>query len=149
MGWNNTFSYKGFDLNLFFTGVFGQKVFNEPRAYYSYIGAISQGKNVMASAMKDQLPTDGLAHYPSDRYLEDGSYFKLATATLGYTFKNCFNGWLNDIRIYVSGNNLITFTGYKGRDPEINLGGLEPGHDSRRDRFPRTRQVLVGAMINF
>lgn len=149
MGWNNTFSYKGFDLNLFFTGVFGQKVFNEPRAYYSYIGAISQGKNVMASAMEDQLPTDGLAHYPSDRYLENGSYFKLATATLGYTFKNCFNGWLNDIRVYVSGNNLVTITSYKGRDPEINLGGLEPGHDSRRDRFPRTRQILVGAMINF
>lgn len=149
MGWNNTFTYKGFDLNIFFTGVFGQKIFNEPRAYYSYIGAISQGKNVMASAMEDQLPTDGLAHIPSDRYLENGSYFKLATATLGYTFKNCFNGWLSDIRVYVSGNNIVTFTGYKGRDPEINLGGLAPGHDSRRDRFPRTRQILVGAMINF
>ncbi len=149
LGWNNTFSWKGFDLNLFFTGVFGQKIFNEPRAYYSYVGAIAQGKNVMASAMKDQLATDGLAQYPSDRYLEDGSYFKLATATLGYTFRNCFNGWIKDIRIYVSGNNLFTLTKYKGRDPEINLGGLEPGHDSRRDRFPRTRQVLVGAMINF
>lgn len=149
MGWNNNLTWNNFDLNLFFTGVFGQKVFNEPHAFFSYVGAITQGKNVLASVIDDQLPTDGIAHYPSQRYLEDGSYFKLASATLGYTFRNCFNGWLRDIRIFVTGNNLFTITNYKGRDPEINLGGLEPGHDSRRDRFPRTRQVLVGASINF
>ncbi len=149
MGWNNTITYKNWDLNLFFTGVFGQKIFNEPHAYFSYIGGITQGKNVMASVRDDQLPTDGLAHYPSQRYLEDGSYFKLATATIGYTFRNCFNGWLNDVRLYVSGNNLFTITKYTGRDPEINLGGLAPGHDTRSDHYPRTRQVLVGVNVNF
>lgn len=149
MGWDNKFTWKNWDLNIFFTGVFGQKIFNEPHAYFSYVGAISQGKNVMSSVWEDQLATDGLAHYPSQRYLEDGSYFKLATATLGYTFRNCFNGWLKDIRIYVSGNNLFTITKYSGRDPEINLGGLDPGHDTRSDHYPRTRQILVGAQINF
>lgn len=149
MGWNNNLTWKNFDLNLFFTGVFGQKIFNEPRAYFSYIGAISQGKNVLASVRDEQLATDGLAHYPSNRYLEDGSYFKLSTVTLGYTFRNCFNGWLRDIRVYVSANNVFTITGYKGRDPEINLGGLEPGHDTRWDHYPRTRQILVGLNVNF
>jgi len=149
MGWDNKFTYKNWDLNLFFTGVFGQKIFNEPRAFFSYVGAIAQGKNVMASAMEEQLATDGIAHYPSQRYLENGSYFKLATATLGYTFRNCFNGWLNDVRLYVSANNVFTITGYKGRDPEICLGGLEPGHDSRHDHYPRTRQFLVGVNVNF
>ena len=149
MGWDNKFAYKNFDLNLFFTGVFGQKIFNEPHAYFSYIGSISQGKNVMASVVDDQLPTDGLAHYPSQRYLENGSYFKLATVTLGYTFRDCFNGWLNDIRVYVSANNVFTITGYKGRDPEICLNGLTPGHDTRNDHYPRARQILVGAQINF
>ncbi|MDE6268848.1 MAG: TonB-dependent receptor [Muribaculaceae bacterium] len=149
MGWDNKLSYKNWDLNLFFTGVFGQKIFNEPRAYFSYVAAVSQGKNVMASAIKDQLPTDGLAHYPSQRYLENGSYFKLATATIGYTFRDCFNGWLNDVRLYVSANNVFTITGYKGRDPEINLGGLAPGHDTRSDHYPRTRQILVGVNVNF
>lgn len=149
MGWNNNLTWKNFDLNLFFTGVFGQKIFNEPRAFFSYIGAVSQGKNVLASVREEQLATDGLAHYPSNRYLEDGSYFKLATVTLGYTFRNCFNGWLRDIRVYVSANNVFTITGYKGRDPEINLGGLEPGHDTRWDHYPRTRQILVGLNINF
>lgn len=149
MGWDNKLTWKNWDLNLFFTGVFGQKIFNEPRAFYSYVGSITQGKNVLASVVDEQLITDGLAHYPSDRYLENGSYFKLATATLGYTFRNCFNGWLSDIRLYVSANNVFTITGYKGRDPEINLGGLEPGHDTRWDHYPRTRQVLVGVNINF
>ncbi len=149
MGWNNTITWKNWDLNLFFTGVFGQKIFNEPHAYFSYIAGITQGKNVMASIRDDQLYTDDLAHYPSQRYLENGSYFKLATATIGYTFRNCFNGWLKDVRLYVSGNNLFTITGYTGRDPEICLGGLEPGHDTRSDHYPRTRQVLVGVNVNF
>ena len=149
MGWNNTVTWKNWDLNVFFTGVFGQKIFNEPHAYFSYVGSISQGKNVMSSVWDDQLATDGLAHYPSQRYLENGSYFKLATLTLGYTFRNCFNGWLKDLRLYVSGNNLFTITKYTGRDPEICLGGLTPGHDTRSDHYPRTRQVLVGVNINF
>lgn len=149
MGWNNTITWKNFDLNFFFTGVFGQKIFNENRAFYSYMGAIEQGKNVISSILDEQLPTDGLAQYPSDRYLENGSYFKLATLTLGYTFRNCFNGWLKDLRLYVSGNNIFTITGYKGRDPEINLGGLDPGLDSRKDHFPRARQILVGVNVNF
>lgn len=149
MGWDNRLNYKNWDLNIFFTGVFGQKIFNEPHAYFSYVGSIAQGKNVMASIVDDQIATDGLAHYPSQRYLENGSYFKLATATLGYTFRDCFHGWLSDIRIYVSANNIFTITKYTGRDPEINLGGLDPGHDTRSDHYPRTRQILVGAQINF
>lgn len=149
MGWNNTITWKNWDLNIFFTGVFGQKIFNENRAYYSYMGAIPQGKNVISSVLDEQLPTDGLAQYPSDRYLENGSYFKLSTLTLGYTFRNCFNGWLKDVRLYVSGNNIFTITKYKGRDPEICLGGLTPGLDSRLDHYPRARQILVGVNVNF
>ncbi len=149
MGWNNTFTYKGWDLNLFFTGVFGQKIFNEPRAYFGYVNNVALGKNVLADIADFQNPKDAYASMPSDRFLEDGSYFKLATVTLGYTFRNCFNDWLNNLRLYVSANNVFTITSYKGRDPEICLGGLEPGHDTRSDHFPRTRQILVGATINF
>ena len=149
MGWDNKVTWKNFDLNLFFTGVFGQKIFNEPRAFYSNVGTITQGKNCLVSVIKEQNYNDGLAHYPSTRYLENGSYFKLSTATLGYTFRNCFNGWLSDLRVYVSANNVFTITNYKGRDPEINLGGIAPGHDTRWDHYPRCRQYLVGVNINF
>lgn len=149
MGWNNNLTWKNWDLNVFFTGVFGQKIFNEPRAYFGYVSNVALGKNVLADIESFQNPNDGYSAIPSDRWLENGSYFKLSTVTLGYTFKGCFNGWLDSIRLYVSGNNVFTITKYKGRDPEINLGGLEPGHDTRSDHYPRTRQILVGANINF
>lgn len=148
MGWNNNFAYKNWDLTAFFTGVFGQKIFNEPRAFFSNIANVTEGKNVMTSIVTEQLPTDKFSALPSDRYLENGSYFRLANLTLGYTFKN-FNGWLRNLRLYASCNNVFTITGYKGRDPEINLGGLEPGCDTRSDHYPRTRQFLIGATINF
>ena len=148
LGWNNNVNWKNWDLNVFFTGVFGQKIFNEPHAYFSNMESITAGKNVMASVVKDQKATDTNAAAPSDRYLENGSYFKLSTITLGYTFKN-FNDWIRSLRLYASANNVFTITGYDGRDPEINLGGLTPGCDTRSDHFPRTRQFLVGATINF
>ena len=82
------------------------------------------------------------------RYLENGSYFRLSNLTLGYTFRN-FGKWARNLRLYASFNNVFTITGYDGRDPEINLGGLEPGIDTRWDHYPRTRQFLLGATINF
>ncbi|MGN0048045.1 MAG: SusC/RagA family TonB-linked outer membrane protein [Bacteroides sp.] len=148
MGWNNTITYKNWDFNAFFTGVFGQKIFNEPHAYFSNIANVTEGKNVLKSVIKDQRPTDTQSAMPSDRYLEDGSYFRLSTLTIGYTFRN-FNGWLRDLRLYASCNNVFTLTGYSGRDPEICLGGETPGCDSRDDHYPRTRQFLIGATINF
>lgn len=148
MGWNNNLTYKNWDLNAFFTGVFGQKIFNEPRAFFSNIANITEGKNVMKSIVSEQKATDVFSSLPSDRYLENGSYFRLSTLTVGYTFRN-FNGWLRDVRLYASCNNVFTLTGYKGRDPEINLGGETPGCDTRSDHYPRTRQFLVGATINF
>ena len=148
MGWNNNLTYKNWDLNAFFTGVFGQKIFNEPRAFFSNIANVSEGKNVMKSIVSEQKATDVFSSLPSDRYLENGSYFRLSTLTVGYTFRN-FNGWLRDVRLYASCNNVFTLTGYKGRDPEINLGGETPGCDTRSDHYPRTRQFLVGATINF
>ena len=149
MGWDNKIQWKNWDFNAFFTGVFGQKIYDDPHAYFSFIAGITQGKNALASVRDECLPTDNLSHVPSNRWLENGSYFKLATITLGYTFRNCFDEWLNDIRLYVSANNVFTITGYKGRDPEINLGGITPGVDTRWDHYPRTRQILVGVNINF
>lgn len=148
MGWNNALTYKNWDLTAFFTGVFGQKIFNETSAYLSYVTNVTEGKNVLASVATKQRATDTNSAMPSDRYLENGSYFRLSSLTLGYTFRN-FNGWLRDLRLYATCNNVFTITGYSGRDPEINLGGLEPGCDTRSDHYPRTRTFLLGVTVNF
>ncbi len=158
MGWNNTITWKNWDLNCFFTGVFGQKIFNEPKAAFGYLGNVAAGKNILADARNFQSwgkRDDGTVYYddkssfPSSRWLEDGSYLKLSTLTLGYTFRNCFDRWIESLRLYVSANNVFTITKYTGRDPEINLGGLTPGIDTRHDHYPRARQILVGVNVNF
>ena len=53
------------------------------------------------------------------------------------------------MHLYGTVNNVFTITKYKGIDPEINLGGLEPGWDARINRYPRTRQFIVGVNVNF
>lgn len=150
LGWNNTFTYKNWSLNMFFTGQFGNKIFNATAAQYSNVGNVSEGKNILAKlANNDEYPySDINSHTPSDRYLEDGSYFRLSTLTLGYDFGN-FGDWIHDLKLYLTCNNVFTITGYSGRDPEINLGGLEPGMDTRYNYYPRTRSFLFGVKMNF
>ncbi len=149
LGWNNNLSYKNWNLNAFFTGTFGNKIFNELEAYYSNTTLMKTGKNCLSSIVTDQRAADAHAQWPSDRYLSNGSYFRLASLTISYDFRNCFNGWIKNLNLHATCNNVFTITSYSGRDPEINLGGLEPGIDSRKTQYPRTRQFIVGATISF
>ena len=147
-GWNNTLNYKGWSLTAFFQGIAGNKIFNATRAYYNNISLLSNGKNVLSEVATMQKATDSRAQAPSDRYIEDGSYLRLATLSLGYDFGKIGN-WLNNLKIYATCNNLFTITGYEGVDPEISLGGLEPGIDWRNTTYPRTRSFMFGVNINF
>ena len=91
---------------------------------------------------------DANAHIPSDKYIENGSYLRLSTLTLGYTF-NKLGEWAQNLQLYATCNNLFTITGYDGIDPEVNLGGLTPGIDYRETFYPHTRSFIIGAKINF
>ena len=148
LGWNNTFSYKNFSAALFFTGVFGNKIYNGSRANYSSPEMFANGKNVLKEFITDRPATDNLPNYPSDRYLENGSYFRLSSLTLGYTFDH-FDGWIQNLQLYATCNNVFTITGYKGLDPEVNMGGIDPGIDYRWSTYPHTRTMMVGVKINF
>lgn len=145
--WNNTFTYKKFSLTAFFQGVAGNKIMNGTRAYYNNVTLMNTGKNMLAEVATEQLATDTRAQFQSDRYLENGSYLRLATLTLAYNIGNVGN-WLSGARIYATCNNVFTLTGYKGVDPEISLGGLEPGIDRRNGVYPRTRTFMVGISFN-
>lgn len=148
LGWNNTFSYKGWSLTAFFNGLFGHKLYNATRNYYNCVTLMQTGKNMLAEVAETQKATDTRAQVPSDRYLENGSFFKLASLTLAYNFKKIGN-WIDGLKVYATCNNVFTITDYTGIDPEISLGGLTPGIDWRNSSYPRTRSFLVGVEVNF
>jgi TonB-dependent starch-binding outer membrane protein SusC len=147
-GWNNSLLYKKWTLTAFFQGVTGNDIMNATRAQYNYVALVSTGKNVLSEVATQQKFTDVNAQAPSDRYLEDGSYLRLSTLSLNYNFGKIGN-YINGLNIYATCNNLMTIAGYKGLDPEINLGGLTPGIDNREWYYPRTRTVMLGLNINF
>ena len=148
-GWNNDLTWKNWSLSMFFQGVAGNKIFNAIRASYSDPTLLrSFGKNILAEVATEQNYNDSRAQAPSTRYLENGSYLRLSTLTLGYNFGKLGN-WVNNMRIYATCNNVFTITGYKGIDPEVNLGGLTPGMDMRNSNYPRTRSFMVGVNMNF
>ena len=147
-GWNNTLTYKNWSLNAFITGVFGNDVYNSARAHYTAAQMFSDGKNVLKEFLSNPVG-DASSSLPSDRYIEKGSYVRLQTLSLSYTFRNCFNDWIQDLTLYGTANNLFTITNYKGLDPEVNMGGIDQGIDYRWSRYPHTRTFMVGVKINF
>ena len=149
VGWNNTLTYKNWSLNMFFTGVFGNKVYNGLRAHYMAPDFFAGGKNVLKEFITDRPYTDTSSNIPSDKFIENGDYVRLQSLSLSYTFKGCFDGWINDLTVYGTANNVFTISGYKGLDPEVNLGGIDPGVDYRWSRYPHTRTFMVGVKINF
>jgi iron complex outermembrane receptor protein len=142
IGFNNTFRYKNFDLNIFMRSVVGLKIFNATRADLSYVTAASQN-NILVSAADDKIVD--IKFICSDRYIEDGSYIRLDNASLGYNFVKPLK-YVGLIRVYTTVNNLFTIT-LPGIDPEINQGGASPGIDyiiSPEDiTFIRSKYIIV------
>ncbi len=85
-------------------------------------------------------------------YVEDGDYWKLDNATLGYSLPSSLLGRTGSVvsnaRVYISGRNLLTLTGYKGMDPEVSTSGLTPGEE-HRDTYPTTRMFTFGLTLGF
>jgi iron complex outermembrane receptor protein len=148
LGWNNTFTYKNWSATLFFTGVFGNKIYNGTRAHYNAPDFFSGGKNVLKEYVTERPFTDTSNNIPSDRWIEKGDYLRLQTLSLGYTFKN-LDGWAQNLQLYATCNNVFTITSYKGLDPEVNMGGISPGVDYRWSNYPHTRTIMIGAKVNF
>lgn len=148
LGWNNSFRYKNFDLELNMRGAFGFQILNFQRMYYENPRIFQY--NMLESAFdkvygKARLTYD-LAYV--SYYIEDGDYWKIDNVTLGYTFNLRNRQYVKNARIYASGLNLYTLTGYKGIDPEVNRIGLNPGNDER-DKYPTTRTFTLGVNLTF
>ena len=143
-GWGNNLKYKNWDLSFLFRGSIGNDVANIQRLFYEgyyYFG----GKNILKSTL-DSPDNAGQTTW-SSHFVEDGSFLKLSNVTLSYTWKPNVS-WLRALRVYLTGENLLIITGYKGVDPEVSLNGLAPGiaWDSY---YPAARTFLLGVNISF
>ncbi|MBK5720641.1 TonB-dependent receptor [Dysgonomonas sp. Marseille-P4677] len=145
-GWKNTLTYSNWTLDMFFTGIMGNDILNSSRASLSRVADITR-RNMLVSASHSEKMTDTNSHFLSDRYIEKGDYLRLASLSMGYTFEK-ISKHIKNLRVYASCNNVFVITGYKGLDPEINLGGTEPGIDNR-NFYPKTRTFMFGTSITF
>lgn len=152
---NNQFAYKGFDLEIFFQGVAGNKIYNGNRAS---LEAMSVAQNQMTTVL-DRWHGPGTSNTMpravfgdpnknnrvSDRFLEDGSYLRLKNISLGYTLPSQLTkkAAMQQVRLSVSAQNLFTITRYTGLDPEVSGSGND------NNVYPVTRNFTFGLNITF
>ncbi len=85
--------------------------------------------------------------YFSDYYLEDGSYIKLDNLTVGYSFAFKQNKQIQSLRVYATGENLVTLTAYKGQEPEINTFNLWDSGIAYADQYPTVATFMLGVQV--
>jgi iron complex outermembrane receptor protein len=150
LGLHTNGTWKTFDFSVLINRVAGQKIFNNTALVYSTKGNALQDKNFLASALSDPTGIHEPAIY-SSRWVEDGSFTRLANITVGYTFDMPkFTGIARGSRVYVSGDNLALWTPYTGYDPEVfsQLPGIAPrGADYLH--YPRPRTITGGLRVAF
>ncbi|AMR31553.1 hypothetical protein A0256_08995 [Mucilaginibacter sp. PAMC 26640] len=146
-GIGNTFAYKNWSFNFFFRGVYGQKIFNNPRLIFTTLSRLP-GNNVTVEALTSGNKDVRI----SDKFLENASYLRLDNASLGYTFKNIKG--LSNLRVYLAGNNIFVITKYKGLDPEFapNSHYVDGGTSNSTgtiQSYPKSRAFTLGANVSF
>jgi TonB-linked SusC/RagA family outer membrane protein len=156
--------YKGFDLNILFQGVSGNQVYNAAGGFMS--ANMRYEDNQTVDQMRRWQQPGDITDVPqarlygnnganaSTRFLEDGSYMRLKTVTFGYNFSPELASRLklNSLRLYISGQNLLTFTDYSGWDPEVNTDFLAGGNQFLANDFyaaPQPKNLMFGIKIGF
>ena len=140
----NRVTYKNWDATVFFRGKFGYDILNTKEMYFGNKRWLPN--NILKSAITTHSELDDNPQY-SDYYLEDGGFVKLDNVTIGYNFD--FNTDLvRNLRLYVTGRNILTFTKYSGIDPELQNTGFTTGIDGR-GFYPRTKSFTVGLNFGF
>lgn len=138
-------SYKNFDLRVFLRGKFDYDILNTTALTYG--NPYVSGKNYLREAFGKYSQINDTYMY-SDYYLESGTNVKLDEVTLGYNFK-LKSKFIRNLRVYATGQNLATITGYSGNDPDfIQDTGLGPGVDNR-GAYPSTKSFLFGVNVGF
>ena len=145
-GWTNEVSYKNFDLSFVLRSVVGNDVFNVGRMALENPNVAGDEKNMLRSALNTPLRDAG---FPSDYYLEDGSFVKLDNVTLNYNIPVTALNHISALRVYLTGQNLFTITKYKGVDPEVDMVGIDNMGIERTRYFPTVRSFVLGLNVTF
>jgi TonB-linked SusC/RagA family outer membrane protein len=161
-GFNLSANMMGFDASVFLAGVSGNKIFNEDKKY-SQLGLFasnysttvldawtpSNSSSNIAALQKTLTNNEGRT---STYFVEDGSYLKFKSIQVGYTLPKSLlaKARINNLRFYVQGENLFTFTKYTGMDPEsVSTGPLNKGVDFQGSLYPHAKSVNFGVNLNF
>lgn len=153
-------SYKGFDFSVVFGSAWGHKIYNGNRYFYE---GMASGSNFLKSSLNAWTPENTNTDVPravlqdkngnareSDRFLENGNFFRMRQLQLGYTLPSQLTkkAWIESLRVYVSGENLWTWTNYSGIDPEFSRASvLNSGIDNLI--YPFNRTYVVGLQVVF
>lgn len=153
-------SYKGFDFSVVFGSAWGHKIYNGNRYFYE---GMASGSNFLNSSLNAWTPTNTNTDIPravlqdkngnareSDRFLENGNFIRMRQLQLGYTLPSQLTkkAWIESLRVYVSGENLWTWTNYSGIDPEFSRASvLNSGIDNLI--YPFNRTYVVGLQVVF
>lgn len=160
VGLNNRFQLNNWDIELFWQGVFGHDLVNSYNLFYENPTSLGGNYNIVESAR--ELPLREGPFF-SDYYVEDATYFRLQNLTIAYDFNLSEDASVNKLRFYTSGNNLWTFTGFTGVDPEVRLSSFPPTDSGtpqrirsvlipgieRRNIWPTQTSLLLGVVIEF
>ena len=161
-GFTNSFSYKGFSLDVFFSFIQGVDVYNNNRQFMEHLGTSPWGMD--ASVLRRwQQPGDitdipraatgatvGLNNADNSRFLENGSFLRMRNITFAYNFNQSLLSkiGLSNLRLYFTGQNLLTFTEYSGFDPEVNVfNTTNTAQGTDFLTFPQSKMYLFGINI--
>jgi TonB-dependent starch-binding outer membrane protein SusC len=143
LGWSNTLNFKNWDMNMSIRSNIGGKVLNMYRLYYENWQSI--GRNIVHTQLENP-EFKGIGQY-SSKYIEDATFVKLDNVSIGYNFQ-VRTKYISKLRFTATAQNVLTITGYKGLDPEVDLSGLQPGIEYL-SYYPRTTSVTLGVNVSF
>jgi len=150
LGFNTNFSYKNFDVNLFFNGQFGHYIYNNTQNAFFTKGSLGSGRNVTEDVLtSDESPVN--APDVSTRFLESGDFLRLQNLNLGYNFF-FENSFMQKLRVFTSAQNLFVLSSYTGLDPEVNVNKEIDGVPSLGidyTAYPRPRTLTIGLNATF
>jgi TonB-dependent starch-binding outer membrane protein SusC len=157
-GFNSNFSYGNFNFDLFFNGVYGNQIVNGSMFRIGNPNG-NNDNNILASTYENAWKATNQTGNPRigynnlnliDKYVEDGSFLRLATATIGYNFNFKKDKGIRSLAINLIGKNLLTFTKYSGFDPEVNSFTFDAGKIGIDwGAYPNLRAISLGLNLVF